>query len=129
MGARSGAGRREYAGRATRPRCSAGADEELSAEERARRERSREGSAGVVGYAVDQAVELAAFALSGRLFVADLRGRRRRANCRVPGPVVDPRPSPDGRRVAYVAGGALRVVDADGGTTGRSPNRTATTVT
>src|ERR671924_353474 len=38
-----------------------GADEELSPEERARRERSREGSAGVVGYAVDDAVELAAF--------------------------------------------------------------------
>src|SRR5882757_4803492 len=50
-----------------------GGDEELSAAERARRERSREGSAGVVGFAVDRAVEVAAFALSGRLFVADLR--------------------------------------------------------
>ncbi|MFI8938435.1 alpha/beta fold hydrolase [Streptomyces syringium] len=90
-----------------------GADEELSAEERARRERSREGSAGVVGYAVDNAVELAAFALSGRLFVAELRGGTAR-ELTVPGPVVDPRPSPDGRRVAYVAGGALRVVEADG---------------
>ncbi|MFD7237536.1 alpha/beta fold hydrolase [Streptomyces syringium] len=90
-----------------------GADEELSAEERARRERSREGSAGVVGYAVDNTVELAAFALSGRLFVAELRGGTAR-ELTVPGPVVDPRPSPDGRRVAYVAGGALRVVEADG---------------
>lgn len=90
-----------------------GADEELSAEERARRERSREGSAGVVGYAVDNAVELAAFALSGRLFVAELRGGTAR-ELTVPGPVVDPRPSPDGRRVAYVAGGTLRVVEADG---------------
>ncbi|GGR17305.1 S9 family peptidase [Streptomyces netropsis] len=90
-----------------------GADEELSAEERARRERSREGSAGVVGYAVDNAVELAAFALSGRLFVAELRGGTAR-ELTVPGPVVDPRPSPDGRRVAYVTGGTLRVVEADG---------------
>ncbi|MGP3953376.1 prolyl oligopeptidase family serine peptidase [Streptomyces sp. 7N604] len=90
-----------------------GASEELSAEERARRERSREGSAGVVGYAVDEAVELAAFALSGRLFTAELRAGTAR-ELPVPGPVVDPRPSPDGRRVAYVAGGALRVVDADG---------------
>jgi dipeptidyl-peptidase-4 len=32
----------------------------------------------------------------------------------VPGPVVDPRPSPDGRWVAFAAGGALRVVGADG---------------
>ncbi|MFC5718856.1 alpha/beta fold hydrolase [Streptomyces gamaensis] len=92
-----------------------GADEELSAEERARRERSRESSAGVVGYAVDRAAELAAFALSGRLFVAGLRdGAVRELN--VPGPVADPRPSPDGRHVAYVADGALRVVAlAEGG--------------
>ncbi|MEU4208780.1 prolyl oligopeptidase family serine peptidase [Streptomyces sp. NPDC026206] len=91
-----------------------GAGEELSAEERARRERSREGSAGVVGYAVDGAVELAAFALSGRLWVAELRGGTAR-ELPVPGPVADPRPSPDGRHVAYVAGGAVRVVGADGG--------------
>src|SRR4051812_45520482 len=50
-----------------------GAAEELSAQERARRERSREGSAGVVGYATDASVELAAFALYGRLFTAELR--------------------------------------------------------
>lgn len=92
-----------------------GADEELSAEERARRERSREGAAGVVGYAVDKAVEVAAFALSGRLFHADLRTGTAR-ELTVPGPVVDPRPAPDGRRIAYTARGALRVVDIDGGT-------------
>ncbi|MFF2775847.1 prolyl oligopeptidase family serine peptidase [Streptomyces sp. NPDC058052] len=91
----------------------AGAEEELSAQERARRERSREGSAGIVGYAVDAAVELAAFALSGRLFTAGLRAGTAR-ELPVPGPVLDPRPSPDGRRVAYVSGGALRVVGADG---------------
>ncbi|MEU1626188.1 prolyl oligopeptidase family serine peptidase [Streptomyces sp. NPDC020096] len=91
----------------------AGADEELNPEERARRERSREGSAGIVGYAVDQAVELAAFALSGRLFVAELRAGTTR-ELPVPGPVVDPRPSPDGRLVAYVAHDALRIVGADG---------------
>ncbi|MEV5505878.1 S9 family peptidase [Streptomyces orinoci] len=93
----------------------AGAEEELSAEERVRRERSREGSAGIVGYAVDAAVELAAFALSGRLFVAELRAGTTR-QLPVPGPVVDPRPAPDGRHVAYVAEGALRVVTADGAT-------------
>ncbi|WP_370414721.1 alpha/beta fold hydrolase [Streptomyces fradiae] len=90
-----------------------GAAEELSAEERARRERSREGSAGIVGYAVDGAAELAAFALSGRLFTAELRAGTAR-ELPVPGPVVDPRPSPDGRLVAYAAGGALRVTGADG---------------
>lgn len=90
-----------------------GTSEELSAEERARRERSREGGAGIVGYATDTALELASFALSGRLFTAELRAGTTR-ELRVPGPVIDPRPSPDGRHVAYVARGALRVVAADG---------------
>ncbi|MFF8565686.1 alpha/beta fold hydrolase [Streptomyces albidoflavus] len=96
----------------------AGAGEQLSAAERARRERSREGGAGIVGYAVDEAVETAAFTLSGRLYVADLRaGGTSPAPVRqldVPGPVIDPRPSPDGRYVAYTVRGALRVVAADG---------------
>ncbi|MEU0438327.1 prolyl oligopeptidase family serine peptidase [Streptomyces sp. NPDC006186] len=90
-----------------------GADEDLPPEERARRERTREGGAGIVGYATDAAVELASFALSGRLFTAELRAGTAR-ELPVAGPVVDPRPSPDGRHVAYVARGALRVVGAEG---------------
>ncbi|MGW3991454.1 prolyl oligopeptidase family serine peptidase [Streptomyces sp. NPDC004830] len=87
--------------------------EDLSPEERARRERSREGGAGIVAYATDTAVELASFALSGRLFTAGLRAGTAR-ELPVAGPVIDPRPSPDGRFVAYTARGALRVVEADG---------------
>ncbi|MEU9911538.1 prolyl oligopeptidase family serine peptidase [Streptomyces sp. NPDC051001] len=90
-----------------------GASEDLSPQERARRERSREGGAGIVGYATDTAVELASFALSGRLFAAELRAGTAR-ELPVPGPVIDPRPSPDGRFVAYVAQGALRVTGAEG---------------
>ncbi|MFD0550593.1 prolyl oligopeptidase family serine peptidase [Streptomyces rectiviolaceus] len=90
-----------------------GAAERLSAAERARRERSREGGAGIVGYATDAAVELAAFTLSGRLFAAELRVGTAR-ELPAPAPVIDPRPSPDGRHIAYVAGGALRVTGADG---------------
>ena len=90
-----------------------GASEQHSAEERARRERSREGGAGIVGYATDAAVELASFALSGRLYTAELRAGTAR-ELPTPGPVIDPRPSPDGRHVAYVARGALRVVSAEG---------------
>ncbi|MEW2624829.1 prolyl oligopeptidase family serine peptidase [Streptomyces sp. NPDC048106] len=90
-----------------------GASEQLSPEERARRERSREGGAGIVGYATDAAVELASFTLSGRLFTAELTSGATR-ELRVPGPVIDPRPAPDGRHIAYVARGALRVVGADG---------------
>ncbi|MFF7972014.1 prolyl oligopeptidase family serine peptidase [Streptomyces sp. NPDC007905] len=91
-----------------------GASERLSPEERARRERSREGGSGIVGYATDAALELASFALSGRLFTAELRAGTAR-ELAVPGPVIDPRPSPDGRHIAYVAEGALRVVGAEGG--------------
>ncbi|WP_320774536.1 S9 family peptidase [Streptomyces sp. CRN 30] len=91
-----------------------GAEEDLPPEERARRERSREGGAGIVGYATDAGVELASFALSGRLFTAELRAGTAR-ELPVAGPVIDPRPSPDGRHVAYVARGALRVTGAEGG--------------
>ncbi|MFG3317706.1 prolyl oligopeptidase family serine peptidase [Streptomyces sp. NPDC048171] len=90
-----------------------GAEEALSPEERARRERSREGGAGIVGYATDSAVELASFALSGRLFTAELRAGTAR-ELSTPGPVIDPRPSPDGRHIAYAARGGLRVVGAEG---------------
>ncbi|WP_392672370.1 alpha/beta fold hydrolase [Streptomyces sp. LN785] len=90
-----------------------GSAERLSAQEQARRERSREGSAGIIGYAVDTAAELAAFTLSGKVYVAELRAGTARA-LPVPGPALDPRPSPDGRHVAYVAKGALRVVGAEG---------------
>ena len=82
------------ASRPTRARCSA-APRRPAAEERARRERSREGSAGIVGYATDGAVELAAFALSGRLFTAELRGRHG-PRARRPGP--GDRPAPLARR-------------------------------
>ncbi|MFJ9629810.1 prolyl oligopeptidase family serine peptidase [Streptomyces sp. NPDC101175] len=90
-----------------------GASERLSAEERARRERAREGGAGIVGYATDSEVELASFALSGRLFTVDLRAGSAR-ELAVPGPVIDPRPAPDGRHIAYVADGVLRVVESGG---------------
>ncbi|MGW0661328.1 prolyl oligopeptidase family serine peptidase [Streptodolium elevatio] len=90
-----------------------GAEEHLSAEERARRERSREGSAGIVGYAVDSAGTVAAFTLSGRLFVADLAAGTV-VELDTPAPVIDPRPSPTGRHVAYLAGGELRVAAVDG---------------
>jgi dipeptidyl-peptidase-4 len=90
-----------------------GVAEELSAEERARRERTREGAAGIVGYATDRDATLAAFSLGGRLFTADLLDGTA-TELHVPTPVVDPRPAPDGQHVAYVCGGALRVVRADG---------------
>ncbi len=92
----------------------AGELEQLSAEESARRERSREAGAGIVGYATDGAAEMAAFALSGRLWLADLSDEGTVRELPVAGTVADPRPDPTGRRIAYVAEGALRVVATDG---------------
>ncbi|RJK98400.1 S9 family peptidase [Vallicoccus soli] len=91
----------------------ASGEEELSAEERARRERTREGAGGVVGYATDREVRTAAFALSSRLFVSDLVAGTTR-ELEAAGPVIDPRPDPTGRRVAWVARGALHVAGVDG---------------
>ncbi len=96
------------------PRAVLAGTEELSAAERARRERTREGAAGVVGYATDAAVSIAAFALSGGLYTADLVGTAGVRALEVDGPVLDPRPDPTGRQIAYVCGGALRVIGADG---------------
>ncbi|MFD4670508.1 prolyl oligopeptidase family serine peptidase [Lentzea sp. NPDC058450] len=84
--------------------------EDLPAEEKARRERTRESGAGIVGYALSRDSSVASFALSGRLFVADLtEGTARELPTQ--GGVIDPRVDPTGQRVAYVTRGTLRVVE------------------
>jgi dipeptidyl-peptidase-4 len=90
-----------------------GAPESLSMQERARRERLREGGGGIVGYAADDAAQVVSFTLSGRLFVVRLPAGDVQ-EIEVRGPVTDPRPAPDGRRIAYVAAGGLHVTDPDG---------------
>jgi dipeptidyl-peptidase-4 len=89
--------------------------EELSAEERARRERAREAAGGIVGYSVDTALTTVAFALSGRLFVTDVQTGDTRELATPDASVLDPRIDPTGRRVAYVCLGRVWVVDLDGG--------------
>ena len=98
------------------PRTLTADDETLSDPERARRERAREGAAGIVSFATDRAATRAAFALSGRLYVAELTGAPNVRELSVAGPVFDPRLDPTGRQIAYVADGLLRVVDVFTGT-------------
>jgi dipeptidyl-peptidase 4 len=86
--------------------------EDLSPAERARRERTREAAGGIVGYACDTEHHVAAFALSSRLFLAELANGKVR-ELPAEGPVVDPRPDPAGRRVAYASNRGLRLVDLD----------------
>ena len=81
---------------------------ELTAEERRRRERAREGAGGVVAYACDTAVTVATTILGGQLFTVDLVAGGAKPVAIDTG-VFDARPSPDGRLVAYTRGGRLYV--------------------
>jgi len=97
------------------PHAMLGADDaqDLPPEERARRERLREGAGGITGYSTDEASTRFVCTLSGRLFMGDLHQMNvREIHCA--GPVFDPRLSPNGERVAYVSGRALRVVATAG---------------
>ena len=88
-------------------------DEDLPPEERARRERAREGAGGITTFATDEAVRVTAFAIAGRLFVGGLLSGHAR-ELPVAGPVFDPRPDPHAQRVAYVSGRLLCIGELDG---------------
>jgi dipeptidyl-peptidase-4 len=92
------------------PRRLGGDEEDLPPQERARRERVREQAGGIVAYAADANLAMAAFAWSGRVYAIDLTDPRAVAR-QVPthGQALDPRPDLTGRRLAYVSAGALRV--------------------
>jgi dipeptidyl-peptidase 4 len=91
------------------------ADGDLSvpAAERAQRERRRDRSRGISSYATDDDVRHAVFTVSGRVYTTDLATGESRVVV-AEGPALDPRLDPTGKAVAYVYGGALRIVDADG---------------
>jgi dipeptidyl-peptidase-4 len=89
--------------------------ENESAQERARRERAREGAAGIVSFSCDSEVHHAAFSVSGRLFVSDMHNAHEiTVKNPAPGTVYDARISPDGKHIAYVRGSALFVCDLQG---------------
>ncbi len=91
-----------------------GADEHnLPAEERARRERARESGGGIVAYDVDAPMNVACFALGGQVGRADLRTATAELLPSAAG-AFDPRISPDGLTIAYVADDALRLIDGAG---------------
>ena len=56
------------------PRTLGASEEDLPPQERARRERVRERAGGIVAYATDEAVTMAAFALSGLVYAVSLTG-------------------------------------------------------
>jgi len=98
--------------RALGPSREGAGEEDLPPQERARRERVREQAGGIVAYATDQAVTVAAFALSGHVYSVPLTGGALAGGPREVAtrtPALDPRPDPAGRWLAYVCDGALRV--------------------
>ena len=103
------------------PRALGADDENLPAEERARRERVRETAAGIVAYATDRSATLAVFALSGQVYAVPLTTGPPGNGAGTPRPVpaktpaLDPRPDPSGTKVAYVHEGALHVIDLNTG--------------
>ena len=103
-------------------------DEQLTQGERARRERMRETTSGVTAYSANSNVTKVAFTLSGELFVTDLIDGQT-INIPVNGSVIDPRISPDGEYVAFVADGGLHVANVQNKAVATLANPESDTVT
>ena len=104
--------------------------EDVPAEEKARRERAREGGTGIVGYSADDDGNRIVFTINGRLFLTDidwndetgapephtreLAGEWRDEDPAMYTPVLNPRIAPDGEHVLYTTGSYLMLVDIGG---------------
>jgi dipeptidyl-peptidase-4 len=86
--------------------------EQLSPEEKARRERMRISARGIVGYELSKDGRQVLFTLGGRAFVVSITGEGLR-EVAGPGPqgepLFDPHLSPDGQRLGFLRGGELHV--------------------
>ncbi|MBV8199090.1 MAG: DPP IV N-terminal domain-containing protein, partial [Acidobacteria bacterium] len=103
-----------------------GGEEQLTPEEKARRERVRLTARGIAAFDVPDDASRVLIPLSGRLFVMERRTGAIRELPATGGVPLDPRFSPDGARVACVRGGDLYVIDVATGverrlTTGATP--------
>ena len=88
--------------------------EDVPAEERARRERAREGGSGIVGYSTDASGNRVTFTINGQLFLTDISAgvtRTIEIDEDELKPVLNPRISSDGHHVMYTTGTYLVDVD------------------
>jgi dipeptidyl-peptidase-4 len=76
-------------------------EEELSPQERARRERTREAAGGITSYSSDKQCANIAFVLSGNLFTYSISDRKLTVQAS-DGIVIDPQIAPDGKSIAYI---------------------------
>ncbi len=104
--------------------------EDVPAEEKARRERAREGGTGIVGYSSDDDGNRIVFTINGRLFLTDidwndetgapephtreLAGEWLDEDPAMYTPVLNPRIAPNGGHVLYTTGSYLMLVDIGG---------------
>ncbi|MBL8680767.1 MAG: alpha/beta fold hydrolase [Myxococcales bacterium] len=89
-----------------------GGEEQLSAEERARRERQRQTGRGITAYEPSPDGTKLLVPLSGKLYIVDAQtGAARELSTQQRGAPVDARWSPDGRMISLVRGGEVYVVD------------------
>ena len=110
----------------------AGAEEELSEEERARRERMRLSSRGITAYDLSPDRHTILVPLSGRLFLVDREHAGEHGSVReltsTAGYPIDPRFSPDGHSIAVVRDGDLYVIDVATGMERRLTTRASETI-
>ena len=106
-----------------------GSEEELSAEERARRERMRVAARGIVSYQLSEDGRRILVPLSGRLFVVDRESGAVRELRSEAGSPIDPQLSPDGSKVACAREGEVYVIDIASGTERRLTSGAGGTVT
>jgi dipeptidyl-peptidase-4 len=106
-----------------------GAEEHLTPEEKARRERQRVSVGGFADFQVSDDSSLILVSLSGKLYVVKRENGAVRELATGEGTILDPKFSPDGKSVAYVRDNDVYVIGVDGGkeqrvTTGGSDKKT-----
>ncbi len=110
-----------------------GAEEELTPEELARRERTRTAARGITGYRMDKDERRLLVPLSGDLYVVDLESlaQTRLATSEDSGlsAPIDPRFSPDGSMIACARDGDLFVIDVESSAQTRLTNTASEIIT
>lgn len=106
-----------------------GAAEELTAEEKARRERMRLAGSGIVSYSLSPDGQQILVPLSGSLYLIDRETRTSRELKSDAGYPIDARFSPDGKSIACVRDGDLYVMDAASGSERRLTEGATETLT
>jgi dipeptidyl-peptidase-4 len=106
-----------------------GAQEKLSVEEKARRERMRLSAGGIGSFELSEDGRRILVPLSGKLFLIERATGAIRELTSTAGPPIDPRFSPDGKWVASVRDGDLSVIEIASGSERRLTRGASETLT